>query len=336
MGLNGPTFLASFISLYFLISISSLKMAPWWVLGHLALAVLLSTIQYKFPNTVVYNYKSELGHFVDINFTFFIIVIFTYMIAVSIKGRYFQERDKVTQQNSIIEEKNARLEYIDRERSRLFSIISHDLRSPLTSINGYLELLNSDDLNEEEKTQAQNELLNLSNYTSEMLNNLLRWSKNQLEGNQLYLQNINLAETLNNSVNVCRILCEKKGIGFTAAIPLHLSVYADKDHIDLVVRNLLSNSVKFTKPKGNIHIAAEEQNQQCIITISDDGTGIDETQKKLVFSSEIKPTFGTHNEKGIGLGLVMCKEFVEKQGGDIHFESEYGKGTTFFVSLKSA
>lgn len=329
MGIAGPTLMAFFISFCTLIFISSRRFMLFWVICHISVVAVLSAIEYNYPHLIQSNYISEKSHFFDMNFTFCIVIIITYLIAISTRRRYLQEKNKVSQQNAIIREKNLRLEYIDKERSRLFSIISHDLRSPLTSINGYLELLNSDILTEAEKQNAQQDLLNLSTHTSEMLNNLLHWSKSQLNGNEVIIQNLNLSDALSNTIEIQRVISTKKGIHFLADIPTALTVKADKDYIELVVRNLLSNAIKFTPEGGSIHVKAVKKENKSEISVSDTGIGIEDSRKPYVFTSELKPSVGTENEKGIGLGLVLCKEFVEKQGGTISFETEKGKGTRF-------
>lgn len=334
-GLNGPSLLAFLASFLFLAAVSSIKLSRFWLVGHVVTAIVLSLIQYHFPQTVKPNFTSIANNYIDKNFTFIIVIIAALLVTNSIKSRYHQERNKVAAQNRLIGRKNRKLEFIDKERNRLFSIIAHDLRSPLTSINGYLELLTSGVLNNEERAEMEGHLLNLSTHTSEMLNNLLRWSKNQLEGNKLTLQTLNVANTLRNTIDIQKSIASNKEILLLVNIPENITFYADSDHIDVVVRNLLSNALKFTNSDGVVEIKAEKEKGNTIITIKDNGIGISEKQKPLIFTSEIKSMPGTQNEKGIGLGLVMCREFVTLQGGTISFESTEGKGTTFRIELRT-
>ena len=332
-GLTGPTLLACFVSFHFLAAITPSKITPWWVAGHIVVVGLLSAVQFFYPETVRATYSSIWSQFADINITFYISVLITYFITISVRNRFYQERRKVAEQKSIIEEKNKRLEYIDKERNRLFSIIAHDLRSPLTTIHGYLDLLTSGVLDEEERMDTEKQLLSLSTHTSAMLNNLLQWSKNQLEGNKVSLETLYIGEALNNTINLQRSIARKKGVLVTVDIHKSLTMYANRDFIEIVVRNLLSNAVKFTEPGGQIEIAAKTENGISSILVKDDGIGISDAQKPYIFNTEIKPSRGTDDEKGIGLGLVMCKEFVEKQGGTIDFVSTEDAGTTFIVRL---
>lgn len=132
------------------------------------------------------------------------------------------------------------------------------------------------------------------------------------------------------------VVAEGKGVRIDAEIPAHLSVLADKDMIELVVRNLLSNAVKFS-PKGKlVRIRAKREGEDIILGVADQGTGMSEAQQAVIFTSEVKPATGTNSEKGMGLGLLMCKEFIEAQSGTISFESRQGEGTTFQVRLPAA
>lgn len=333
-GLTGPTLLAFFVSFYCLVAVTPPRYAVLWVFCHILTVAILSVFEYRFPHFIKAGYPSEINKFVDINITFYVLVIIAYFITTSIRNRYLHERRTVAKQAAIIERKNERLQHIDKERNRLFSIIAHDLRSPLTSINGYLELLTMGVLSDEERKEAEQHLLSLSTHTSEMLNNLLFWSKSQLEGNKQTLRTHHLHEVLSNTIQLQSEVAAKKGLTLTASIPADLTASVDRDNLDLVIRNLLSNAIKFTPTGGTVHICARQEDGYAVINIKDNGTGIPADKKPYIFTSEVKPTPGTNSEKGIGLGLLMCREFVEMQGGTISFQSQVGQGTTFTVRLK--
>jgi signal transduction histidine kinase len=127
----------------------------------------------------------------------------------------------------------------------------------------------------------------------------------------------------------------KKDITLNFRIPSQLIVVADVDMLQLVVRNLISNAVKFTPSGGLINVEARVVLDECKITISDNGIGIPEDKQKKIFSVKSEPSYGTNNEKGVGLGLVLCKEFIERQGGRIGFESNFRQGSSFFIFLQS-
>jgi two-component system sensor histidine kinase/response regulator len=210
--------------------------------------------------------------------------------------------------------------------------VAHDLRSPLASIQSYLELLTAYPLKEEEKKEIELKLLSLTKNTSNMMANLLSWSKSQLEGVRVNIQPLDLLKTLRDMLKVETSIAHEKNISLTYHIGENIYVEGDANMLLLVVRNLISNAIKFTPSGGNIQVMAAVEND-CKISIVDSGTGINESDQKYVFSLKAKSTFGTNNEKGVGLGLILCKEFTELQNGSVSFVSTPGKGTSFIVSI---
>lgn len=165
-----------------------------------------------------------------------------------------------------------------------------------------------------------------------MMANLLSWSKSQLEGVRVNIQHLYLLKTLHDMLKVEVSMAQEKGIHLTYHINENIFVKADPNMLLLVIRNLISNAIKFTDAGGNIQLIAVVEGD-CKISITDSGRGIEEADQKHVFSLKAKSTFGTNNEKGVGLGLILCKEFTELQNGSISFTSKMGVGTSFVVSV---
>ena len=172
-----------------------------------------------------------------------------------------------------------------------------------------------------------------TNSAMEMLSNLLHWSKSQMEGTNVNLLPVNLLTVLLGTLEMEKLHALKKEISLNYHIPPELKVMADIDMLQLVVRNLVSNAVKFTPQKGEINIDAQTEGNECKITVSDNGKGITADKQEKIFSIKSEAGYGTNNEKGVGLGLVLCKEFIERQGGRISFESTEGLGSRFFIFL---
>lgn len=225
------------------------------------------------------------------------------------------------------------MEKSDAEKNKLLSIISHDMRAPLIHIQGYLELLNENELDSKQRPLLEKELLVATNSTMDMLTNLLQWSKSQMEGPSVNLVTINLSEAIKSTLEMGEIQARKKGITFSYHIEPKIIVIADTDMLQLVVRNLISNAIKFTPNGGIININAQLVQHECKITVSDNGRGIEPQKQEKIFSINTEPAFGTNNEKGIGLGLLLCKEFIERQGGRIGFESVFAQGSSFFIFI---
>jgi len=170
--------------------------------------------------------------------------------------------------------------------------------------------------------------------TFETLNNLLLWSNTQRKKLVPVLKTINLYQLVENSILPIRTLCKQKGIGFINNIADNIDICADSSMMESVIKNLVINSIKFTKEEGNISASATVSGNKIIIAIQDNGIGMKpEVLERLFISGSEFTTSGTQNEKGTGLGLQICKEFVELNGGQIWAESKFGIGSTFYFSL---
>jgi signal transduction histidine kinase len=225
------------------------------------------------------------------------------------------------------------LEQSNIEKNKLMSIISHDLRTPLMNVQSYLELLSQDSVESTERPVIEKALLKSTNNAMEMLSNLLHWSKSQMEGTNVNLLEVNLLTVLIGTLEMEKLHALKKDISLNYHISPELTVVADVDMLQLVIRNLISNAVKFTPQGGEINIDAQVVADECKIMVSDNGNGIAADKQEKIFSIKSEAAYGTNNEKGVGLGLVLCREFIERQSGRIGFESTVGLGSRFFVFI---
>jgi len=248
------------------------------------------------------------------------------------------ERKKVEQ---ALKENEASLKESNKTKDKFFSIIAHDLRAPFNSMLGFAEILNDefDDFSTEDQKNFIRIIYDNLQNTLKLLDNLLYWSRSQKgtiaykpEQLNLFLEIKETNELLNQSI-------KNKSIKFTNKIPLDIFVNADKDMLATIIRNLLSNAIKYTNRFGEITIKTislpdENQNQFVGISVSDTGVGIPKDMQHSLFDiTDNTSTLGTENEKGTGLGLILCKEFVEKHGGKIWVESEVGKGSSFLFTI---
>jgi two-component system, sensor histidine kinase and response regulator len=239
----------------------------------------------------------------------------------------------ITEQNRMISSQNLDLKRLNAEKNKLMSIIAHDLRSPLGSIQNSLEIITEYDLDSEDKQFMEKELLQTTRETSAMLSKLLFWSKSQLTGISVVSTRHNLSKLMDQALDTARLSASHKKIELINDISLETDIYADADMMELIVRNLVGNAIKFTPPGGSIFISSEEKSQECWLCIRDTGRGIALEKQSEIFSLTAQSTYGTENEKGLGLGLLLCKEFINAQSGRIWFESKEGQGTSFYVSV---
>jgi signal transduction histidine kinase len=234
------------------------------------------------------------------------------------------------------EKRNKELEQLNATKNKLFTIIAHDLRNPFNGILGFVDLL----MNEYENFDdfQRREMITLieksSKNTYELLENLLLWSKIQIDKVEINKKQANLKNLITGAVSAYLHVAEKKSISFTLHVPENLTVFADEFTLKIIVANLFSNAVKFTPREGAITIGATRSGGFVEIMVSDTGKGIPPEIIPTLFSiGANNTTLGTENEKGTGLGLTFCSEFVEKNGGKIWVDSEIGKGTTFRFTL---
>ena len=230
------------------------------------------------------------------------------------------------------------LENTIESRDTLYSVIDHDLRSPL----GSLKMMNNAILMMVDKDQVSPEvfeMLQMMNKTSEeiflLLDNLLKWAKNRLKKQNVYKQETDINSLVSSTAEIYIPMATQKGLTIQLQnMDKELSGFVDIDMIKTVIRNLISNAIKFSFEGGTISIASKIEGDFVVISVKDSGKGIKkEDQDKLLKQNTHFTSYGTNNEKGSGLGLMLCKDFVEQHDGDLWFESEEGKGSTFFVSL---
>ncbi|PXY00724.1 hypothetical protein DF185_12505 [Marinifilum breve] len=235
-----------------------------------------------------------------------------------------------------LNESNLRLKNEKKTRDKIFSVIAHDLRSPFNTIIGFSELLmdefemiDGDEIREHAgiiHESAQNTLF--------LLDNLLHWAKSQTGEINFQPEASNLFEIVEMAVINANPAAKYKEIELSHHIPEDISIYADNLMMDTILRNLVTNAIKFTNKKGSIKIEAKANKDWAEIMITDNGVGMDNNTCTNLFSNSVShSTKGTDNEKGSGLGLKLCQEFIQKHGGRIWAESEIGKGSKFTFTM---
>lgn len=231
---------------------------------------------------------------------------------------------------------NKQLMELNATKDKLFSIIAHDLRSPFTAILGFSELLNSHAQKEiDAKSEDYLKIINsTAKSTLNLLDNLLAWARIQNGTLEFKPFDLHLQQIVNEVIEIIKPNAKIKNISVVSSQLEGTIVYADQNMIQIVLRNLLSNAIKFTNKDGTIQIIAAPNNSEVRITIKDNGIGICEELRNNLFKINANTTMiGTEEEKGSGIGLILCKEFIEKHGGRIWVESEEGKGSEFNFTL---
>ena len=250
---------------------------------------------------------------------------------------------RVTHQISLVAAKRlilSKTEELQRTiagRDKLYSVIAHDLRSPMGSIKMVLNMLILNLPSEKIGTEMY-ELLTMANQTTEdvfsLLDNLLKWTKSQIGKLNVVYQDVDLVEVTDGVIEIFSMVASLKKIRIRDMKPEKMMVNADIDMLKTVVRNLLSNAIKFSKENSEVLVKMEEVDGMAVVSVQDYGCGIsEEGQKKLLHTDTHFSTFGTNNEEGSGLGLLLCKDFVVKNGGKLWFTSKEGEGSIFSFSI---
>lgn len=332
-GSHGPALLLFFLTFNLLIAFSPRSRHWIWALLHLLLPGILLTKEYIDPSWIRDSYGNVENRFVDILSSYLITLTCIYLITNYLRKNYEREKQNAEEKANKIDIQNINLEQLNQKKDKLFSIIAHDLQSPLNSIITTLHLIAEYDLEEEEKKMLGDELLTLTKNTSSLLTNLLTWSKLQMDGKGVRLSTENVHDAVERVLTIQRLMADKKSVSIVSRVDPNVYITADHNMLELIIRNLINNSIKFTPSGGHIEISLRIQENNCHLMIADNGIGIDPSHHDEIFSLKTQSTFGTNNEKGIGLGLVLCKELLTLQNGELWFESTRGEGTTFFASF---
>ncbi|TBV25454.1 ATP-binding protein [Meridianimaribacter sp. CL38] len=248
-------------------------------------------------------------------------------------ARELEEKNKqIELQNEAILEQTHHLEEVNKVKDRLFSIVSHDLKDSISSIKGFIDLLREDSLTKEEFYELIPELSENADNASLLLFNLLNWSKSQMQNLESNPELFNIQDVFHNKMGLIEQKVEQKRIVLIDESQRDF-VYADKSMIEIVIQNLLTNAVKFSRIGDAITVSNRDQNGKSLICVEDTGVGISPENLNKLFKNNTFTTIGTKNEKGTGLGLTICKELVELNDGRIWVESVQNVGTKFFVEL---
>lgn len=245
---------------------------------------------------------------------------------------------KSRQLNKQLKKREDELSKLNATKDKIFSVIGHDLRAPMAHIPPVLQLLDDEDIGPEERSYMIKTLEAHSRASMETLDKLLFWGKNQMTGARTNSQDFKVAELLRNNTELFRTAAEGKRITIHNHVPSDVAIRADASHFDFVIRNLLSNAIKFTNDGGSVTIECDKHAEDGFVTfaVSDTGIGISPSKLQSIFEPFINTTRGTADEKGTGIGLMLCQEFVESNGGNIWVETQPGTGSTFFFTMPKA
>ncbi|MEQ8472116.1 MAG: tetratricopeptide repeat-containing sensor histidine kinase [Marinoscillum sp.] len=244
-----------------------------------------------------------------------------------------RQNEKLAIINASLEGRTSELAIANHTKDRIFSVISHDLRSPITSLQGFFMAIDEFDIPSDLKAALGNVESQLTN-SATLLDNLLVWSRSQLETEEPSIQEFKPSELVEHNVRLLQQMANTKQIALQNVISPEDTIKSDPQMVSIVVRNLIQNAIKFTPRGGKVNVELVRNGQASYLKVVDNGVGMSSEKLESLFDITTNRTSnGTEDEKGSGLGLILCKELIEKVGGKIEVKSEVGEGTEFFLKF---
>jgi two-component system sensor histidine kinase/response regulator len=252
-------------------------------------------------------------------------------------NRLLQEKnEKISEQKEILEQQAVQLLLSNQQKDKLFSVVAHDLAGPMNSLSGLLELFKDKKIPEQEMRGMMNEFRHYVNASSELVGNLLSWAGSQMRGAAAHPVLLSVDELVEKTLALFLSPAREKEVTLTTQLPDLLVGYADKDMMQVVIRNLVSNAIKFCRPGDQVVVSASRKAGEIEICVADTGVGMTQEALDRIRRKESFTNFGTSKEKGTGLGILLCHEFAEANRGRFYVESEWGKGSRCYFTIPAA
>ena len=286
-------------------------------------------------------YIITVGTFIMIILAVLVVLVFINFQRQKFLGIELRKKNKLIEDhaaelrtlNTEISEQNKLLESDNRTKDKLLSIISHDLRNPLVNMKGILNLVNQGIIPDDQAKQLLVQLETQYMGTTSLLDNLLFWLRGQMQGKNLEKIKVNISQIVKSLEEEHRMLLQRKVVKFFNHIITGTELYADKEMIRIVLRNLISNAIKFTPEGGTIEIMAEKNASETLISVKDSGIGMDDQTIEKIKAKNYYTTAGTSLEKGSGFGLMLCSDLINRHNGKLEIFSEPSKGSKFSIHI---
>ena len=312
-----------------------------WKGGSKDARIILFGLLASFPFILLEILKNSFFVGLNINFMYMVeigVLVFltfqVYLLANHYAQSYHRLETINVQLENMVAERTGELTTANRVKDRLLSVMSHDIKSPLNSLRGILQIYNKGAINKDEFTIYTKHIEGDLNKTSILVENILYWTASQLKGVQVKKEEFDLHGLISENVHLFQTVASNKKVCIKYNTAQELIINSDQNIVNLVLRNLLSNAIKFSFEGGEVNIHVFRQNGSVLIQVTDRGVGMDEDTLKTIFEPELSvSTSGTRNESGTGLGLGLCQEYLEQAGGRLEAQSEEGKGSTFTMHL---
>jgi signal transduction histidine kinase len=323
--------------------------------GNMLFSIALSMISYFLLSVLFknYHYKLEVANFevYAVNQALAIVFIFYGLYLIKRENTGYQllllkknrelhrinlaiekQKTEIAEKATLLEEQKVQLENLNSFKVKLFSIISHDLKGPMYALRNLFREMQQNNLPAKQVKIMLPDVVTDLNNTTGLMENLLHWAKSQMQMSSIVPQQFDITEAFDDVLRPLRLSALTKNIEMKNELVENSFVVADKDMICLVFRNLISNAIKFTRKNGTITITSRQEKHHLEVSVHDNGVGISQEQMSRLFN-EFYSNNGTADESGTGLGLMLCKEFITKNGGTIQVRSEKDKGSIFSFTV---
>lgn len=332
-GINGPSLLVFFFTFQLLVAVSRFREHVFYILTTCGIVAVLLFVEYDHPGWIHSDYDTALTRVSNVLIVFVVILLFFYWITRTLLDNYYRKQKESERHAKEIEAQHRKLKKITEEKEKLFSLVFHDLKSPLSSVQLYLQAISTYDIKAEADQRLRKNLLQLTKDTSAMLENVLTWISQQSEDIAPDLQYVECDEILDACLRIERPGAETKGIRFDCSLADNNTIVADPMMLQLIFRVFLNNAVKFSEAGQHINVVSRHGPDRYLISITDEGIGIPLEKQEKLFTPGIQSARGTQGEKGTGLGLLLAKQYADRQGITIHLISEPERGTTVTLAI---
>ena len=314
-------------------------------IGYMIFSISFSMISYFILTVVLkkYPYQLEQINYAGylLNQALAIIYIFYGLYLIKKENANYQASMQINnavlqKNNDEIQKQAQELDQLNSLKNKLFSVISHDLKAPMYALRNMFDDMQRQDMPASEIKSLIPDIKNDLNYTVSLMDNLLQWAKSQMQAHTVNADTHNIKEMIDEVMQVLYLQAEAKKIHIENKVADGYNIWADRDMINLVLRNLISNAIKFSPSGAKISIGTYDQSQFTEIYVKDSGKGISKEEMKKIGGQEFYTSNGTAQEQGTGLGLLLCKEFLAKNNGQLRIQSEPGKGSVFSFILPKA
>jgi len=311
-----------------------------WRAGNNDAKIILFGVLASFPFILTEILKNSIFFGIDVNFMYLVelgVLVFllfqVYLLANHYTKAYRNLETLNLSLEKVVEERMLELVTANTLKDRLLSVMSHDIKSPLNSLRGILQIFTMGAITQDEFGKLARQVESDLGKTSLLVENILYWTAAQLKGVHVKHEKFDLHKLVEENVNLLKSIAESKRIVLSHNTPLKFEITIDRNILNLTLRNLIANAIKFSHEQGMIDIGVSKIGKHFLLQVKDTGVGMDSTTISKLFSTGTLSTSGTSHETGTGLGLTLSSEYLQKAGGQLTVESSAGKGSTFTIEL---